>query len=300
MANFWNTVDNNYFREVTNEEVLAKLETMQARRTAQAQPKFERCLPKPLINKVERVFNKDKVNGQTAESFAQKSHQNFLKHYVVSLLSYAPILEFLKRNISPCETCLQKVLQVFAEKFNYSPNFNGEERHDSKLLDAESRTLDLVITKKLPLWCQSCLAAIQYKRSQQKLLDSNLLIQAKNSSKANAKKLTGLILSLNKRVLNENKLMSKTSIAFEIEVQKEYLFATLIRIEQRLLAENVYKINSVFKKQIAEIEFINYPLTYIIGLDELKFWNGFRENSLFKIHKAAFKCHSSFYSFNVN
>ena len=299
MANFWNTVDNNYFREVTNEEVVAKLESMQARRAAVAQPKFESCLPQSLVNKVERVFNKEKGSGTVADSLAQKSHQNFLKHYVISLLSYAPTLEFIKRKIAPCDACLHKVLQVLVEKTNYSPNFNGEERHDSRLLEAESRTLDLVIAKKLPLWCKSCLAAIKYKRPQQKPIDSNLVVQAKNSLKANARRLTSLILLLNKRVLNENKLISKTSIAFEIEVQKDYLFATLIRIEQRLLAENVYKINSVFKKAVAEVEFTNYPLPYLISLDELKFWNGFRENSLFKIHKAAFKCHSSLYSFNV-
>jgi hypothetical protein len=300
MANFWNTVDTNYFREVSNEEVLAKLETMQARRTAQAQPKFENCLPKPLVNKVERIFSKEKLTAQHTGTLAQKDHQNFLKHYVVSLLSYVPVLEFLKKKITPCDSCLQKVLQVFAEKHNYSPNFNGDEQHDSKLLDAESRALDMVITKKLPLWCKSCLAAIHFKRPQQKSTDSNAFLQAKNSLKANSKRLTGIILALNKRVLNANKLLSKTSIAFEIEVQKDYLFASLIRIEQRLLAENVYKINSVFKSQLAEIEFINYPSSYAISLNELKFLNNFRENSLFKIHKVAFKCHSSFYSFNNN
>ena len=300
MSNFWNTIDNNYFSDVKNDEILGKLDSIHIKRSSMVDVKFESCLSKPLVEKIERVFKKDRILGSLTALLSQKSYQNFLKHYVVSLLSYANILQFIKKRISPCDSCLEKVFAILAEKYNYTPNFLGEDRHDLRILEKESKALDSIISKKLPLFCHKCLASIKGKCSPSKIRNASVLTESKTRLKTNTYRMSSLILALNKRVTNENKLISKISIAFEIEVQKEYLFTSLIRIEQKLLADNVYKINSVYKNQMAEVEFIGYPTPYTLTLDELKFLNNFRENSLFKIHKVAFKCHNSFYSFNVH
>jgi hypothetical protein len=300
MSNFWNTIDDNYFCEVKETDVLEKISSIQTKKVQLSEPEFENCLPKGLVEKVERVFKKEFLAERQVDEVQKKSHQNFMKHCVVSLLSYSKIIDFLKKKISPCELCLKRMFQILSAKFQYPVIFTGEEKHDLKTLDAESRNLSSIISKKLPLFCQKCSEMLNLESSNQPISKAYPLLEAKSALKANSGRLSYLILSINKRILNENRMISKTSIAFEIEVQKEFLFTTLIRIEQKLLAESIYKVNSVYKSQIAEIEFIGYPTPFTIPLNELKFWNNFRESSLFKIHKVGFKCHSSFYSFNVS
>ena len=273
MNNFWDTIDNNYFKEVENDEIFCKIKTIQTKKSNLAQVEFESCLPKLLIEKIERIFTKEKLSDFSTFQFCQTNYQNFLKHYVISLLSYSTILEFVKKKIAPCDSCLQKIYQLFSEKYNYSPDFSGEERHDLKILERESKALNSVISKRLPLFCNKCLSKIKHKRNRLKIQETNFLIESKNRVKSNSSRISNLIIALNKRITNENKLTSKISIVFELEVQKEYLFTSLIRIEQKLLAENIFRVTAVHKNQLAEIEFINYPSSYSVTLDELKFLN---------------------------
>ena len=91
----------------------------------------------------------------------------------------------------------------------------------------------------------------------------------------------------------------KYSIPFQLEVQKQYLFYSLIELEQKLLADNVFQIIGSVGQDLIKVQMIRHSNPIVLKLNELRKWNQHRENSVFKIHKAGFKHHTGYYSYNV-
>ena len=302
MGSFWRAVDASYFQEAQSGDLLGGLEALQGRRLGLSVPRFELALPQNLVARIGGFFAPRAFGGSGSEEVNRQNYQNFLRHFVVSALAYGKLLGLLKSQFLPCESCVGIFAQTLEQKFGCVAELRGSPRQDLKALEGEAKALDRLIARNLPGLCKDCnrqFKGATVAPSHPRQSADNQLRPWKQLFRENQARTAQLLLRLSHGITLENRLRSRAVVAFELEVQKDYLLMSLLKLEQKLLADNIYKVRGCLKNQLVEIEFVSYPTPFPVPLAQLKALNHLRESSLFRIHKASFKCHKGFYSFNV-
>lgn len=296
MMDYWKLIDQKYFND-SFEKNLDKFENnLEKLKSVIVKEKRNDHIFSNVEEIINKNFHEEAFFLNKNENLNKLNKDNFKKHFFIGKLVYVNIMHILKNQESICEKCIKKVGLLLTNEFGYRiPKKINDDKKMENFLTHEKNTLDKILDKKNIGLCQKCLE--------------------KSKKNNNTKILTDLIKNINKnlklkkvqfkKILNTlqnkiNKFSFKTNffeISFEFEQIKKYLFYHLKELEEKLLADNIYRVIGKNKKLIY-IEFIQFYGIYPIEIKELKLLNRFRENSLFRVHKASHKTNQRNYIYN--
>ena len=298
MMDYWRLIDEKYFNDSLEkkiDKVELKLETLKKNFLVE---KRKENIFLNVNHIISRNFHNDAFFINKNEKLNEMNKNNFKKHFFIGKLVYVNIMHILKNKESICSKCIKKISLLLKNEFKYKiPKKLNEEKGIKKFLLNEEKVLNKILDKKNIGLCINCLNKSK-KHNNSEILNEIIKIINQNLKKKK-KKFKNLLISLQKKI---QKFPLKTNffeISFEFEQIKKYLFYHLREIEEKLLADSIYRVIGKNKKLIY-IEFIQFYGIYPIEIKELKLFNRFRENSLFRIHKASHKTHQRHYVYNDN
>ena len=178
MDKFWNQIDDEYFQETNSNKLMTVLSSSRASEGA-PRPQSSALLVSLFSEKAAKVFNLEAFSNFDGEKNRKADVDNFLKHYFVSLKSYKSVLTFVKKQKSPCRKCSLNLLSVLSERFRTQSRFGKSERVAEKLLASETRNLDKLLSRSLPVFCDFCLSLIDEPTNQASEFKSASLIESR-------------------------------------------------------------------------------------------------------------------------
>ena len=294
MHQFWKTIDANYFTktnpdlEIVLSEVALKTPRVSNLKTNLAF-NFETpsWIPSKIAEIVSRIFKKGafEIGGDVLASSA--NFVNFLAQFWSTYLTYGRLMRLLNQNKLPCEKCISKFILIFESKFKLNLERNSELQKQVEKLQKETNFLKSILKFEK---CETC----QWTNLKLKSLKGKSDFKATNQARIQA------LLQLSK-IRKERCVSMRTNLSIfkEVTLQKEYLLSCLIFLERKILAGSIFKIHFARKNNSVELLLSKNNLKVSVKLKELLDIDKFRENSLFRIGKTSFKCHNSFYSYNV-
>lgn len=285
----WKQLDQAYFTPPTPEQLKQLGDLLDQSNKEASAPSL--ALFSPKMGK----FLEKKLNKGTFES--ELDYSNLLKHFYVTSRTEALLLLFCQKKIAFCETCENNLSQTFQGKFNYPITKKLNEEAVTKMLRHESFALDKLIRSKSLGFCDSCLSKLDHRGSYLKKSQSISAGKiSKNSeiSLKTSKKIEQLIRSSQAEM---KQVPDPFTFALMTQTKLDYLLSTLVKIEYKIIAENIRFVIGRNERGILVSLMTKGPMLYF---DEqlLTKLNTIRENSLFKFHKCGFKSHNYYYTHN--
>ena len=291
---FWKTIDANYF-DKANSDPENDLAIILTKTNKPANPKpvsqftFDSpaWIPSKIAEITNKVFKKRAFEiGEDGSTF-HANFENFLAQFWTSYLTYGRLMRLCSRNELTCEKCVFNLFLIFESKFklNFERNSDPQKRVENLRKETDSLKATLNSAK-----CEVCQK--RHRRFQTWKRQSDF-------KAANQARITHLLQLSNTRKQQSVSMQPNLNVFKEVTLQKDYLAGCLIFLERKLLAGSIFKIHFARKNDSVELLLSKNNLKVSVKLKELLLIDKFRENSLFRIGKTAFKCHNSFFSYNV-
>lgn len=229
--------------------------------------------------------------------YNSQDSENLMKHFFVACNTEGVLFQFFKNRTSFCEACLIKLEQVLLKKYSFKTPKTTFDEDIEKFLTAESVTLDKIIYSNCFVFCQPCSAKIMPKGFE--------ISNSKNSKAKRLKDFKHLLSTIQEKAVliketikeESNNLPIPSEIALTTQTKLSYLLGNLIRIEYKLIAENIKFVLGKNERGVL-VSLMNKTPCLYFSENELQKLNTFRENSLFKIHKCGFKSNRYYFSHN--
>ena len=277
-------MNNNQVEEIVQ---AAKLKIRSSNNSSRSNSEQSTPIPECILNLIARVFKKRAFEFEDDLSLSKTNYEHFLTQLMITCHSYGSLLNMLKHNQFPCQKCIENHILTFESKFKFNYNDQLETRLKAELMKKEIETLKSIQSFTYCAVCEQKNNKIRAQKSSQDFL------------KRDKERIRQLILMSDVRKQKSVSMRASVTIYSEIEVQRNYLTQTLLFLERKLLADNIFKIHFARKNQTVEILMSKQNLKCNLKLNELLAIDRCRENSLFKVAKTALKCHHSLYSYNV-
>mgnify|MGYP003430797152 FL=1 len=225
-------------------------------------------------------FNLNYLEQISKSNILIKEFNIIILHILVSIIGYQPILEFIKNKKSICFICRNKFKNIISLKYSNS------------IFEIKSKNIE--ITYLINLINNHC--SFNCNKCERVIINTNK-INLNSPYKIfnlfdDLKGRINILISKNKNKITYNQIHKEKYELF-------YLLVCLIKLELRLISENIYKIKGKFKNGDYDIEFLNNNMEYRFTANEFAYLNCLREYDLTKIHSTSLKTHVSNYSFNV-
>ena len=295
MADFWKLVDTQYF-PIIDQHKLIELDKLVRSDADRAVQQLNPSIPLYLSNLVDKVIKPQALAVSNDQTINELNKQNLIAGSYVSILTYGHFMTMANKRKAPCSNCLFNFEGIMTSKFSVPTPRCKTTLGVVNYLKGENKKLNKCVKMAVNGFCSSCLALSAVHRQP---THSNLKLKAMKAKLLDLEKRSAYFVNLiTKRCKAEDKLKLAINISLEANLIQQYLSTYLIELEQKLLVDNIYSIVGKTKNFLI-IEFIRIQGVYVINLNELKSWNKYRENSLFKVHKIGFKYYNPYYSFNV-
>lgn len=222
---------------------------------------------------------------------------NFYNGLRLTLTCYVPFMTMIKRGETPCNECFQNFEYVMFNRWNFEFSKNSEKF----LMNEAAAIKKLEESLEENLYCKSCSSisqmngyyndkAVHKKQSDFKSKIADLLAFINKEKSFHLSQLKYKI-----QLERSGIIFQMSFYGFSIDSFVKYLDFHLIELEHRLLADNIFAIESV-DKPLIKLFLIRPKISIKISNQILEKLNGFRENSLFHVQKAGFKSYPGFYS----
>lgn len=295
MAEFWKTIDSSYFPILSGgrpteskKDILSLFKGKIRRRNEFVVTTGHRF--------VDSAFNKGAFKISDNSSVNRLNQENFVLGLYINKVIYGGFMKLMENGIEPCEDCFSKFEGLYKERFNFKVRKTRRTCNLEKNAKSENKQLAKVYSKYDISLCDGCLRRVY---GYIKIAGFNSqLSQQRKSLETVQKRSSNLFKTMFKRINSNKQIQITINVSLEAEILRKYLLTYLLELEQKLIIDNIYNVIGKSKKTIY-IEFIRLNGVYMVDLNELKLWNRYREGSVFRIHKCAYKRYNPYYSFNV-
>lgn len=244
-------------------------------------------MPKQIGDLISQVFKREAFKIDQDPSINELNFEHFVHQFLATYKLYNPLLKLSQFDESPCETCLEKIMCIFNKKWKI------------REIEEDKETSSPIIWREDIIFFKKIASSYSCKRCENKIRKLDAKNQPFDFLKANEDRKKKILEKFEDRKKAFLAKQDNLSIHFQIETQKEYLLKCLVHLEKKLLSDHIFKLNYQLKNGLVEIQLTKQNLKFNIAKEKLLEMDKYRENSLFRIGKTAFKCYRSLYSYNV-